>query len=78
MSFEAVDIKDKDGFQSIRIPEELKISDDKVYLRKLGNVLFVIPYHNPWSSFVDSLSLFTPDFMDNRDQSDNQIRSSLD
>ena len=33
---------------------------------------------NSWNKWKRSLDKFTPDFMDNREQSANQIRESLD
>lgn len=70
--------KGDEGFQDIRIPKEMKINDDKVFLRKIGNVIYVIPFHNPWQNFVESLDAFTSDFMENRDQPKDQSRESLD
>jgi antitoxin VapB len=78
MKYEAIEIKNKKGFQDIRIPKNLKIDDDKVYLKKVGNALHIIPYHNPWQNLIESLDLFTSDFMNNREQPDNQTRESLD
>ncbi len=78
MSFETIDIKGKKGIQAIRIPQKMKINDNKVYLKKVGNALYIIPFHNPWQNLIESTDSFTPDFMDNRDQPDNQHRESFD
>jgi len=78
MAFETIDITNKKGFQAIRIPDKLKINDDKVYLKKIGNTLYIIPFHNPWANLIESLDNFTPDFMTNREQPDNQKRESFD
>ena len=78
MGFKTIDIKNKKGTQAIRIPKQMKIDDDKVYLKKVGNALYIIPYHKPWQNLYDSLSSFTSDFMDNREQPDNQQRESFD
>ena len=78
MGFKTIDIKNKQGFQAIRIPKQIKIYDDKVYHKKVGNTLYIIPYHEPWQNLFDSLDSFTSDFMDNREQPDNQQRESLD
>jgi len=78
MGFKAIDIKNKKGFQAIRIPKQMEIDDDKVYLKKVGNTLYIIPYHKPWQNLFDSLDSFTSDFMDNREQPDNQQRESID
>jgi len=78
MGFEIIDIKNKKGFQDIRIPKNLKIDDDKVYLKKVGNAYYIIPFHNPWQNFIESLDSFTPDFMDQRQQPSSQDREPLD
>lgn len=78
MPFDTIEIQDKSGFQSIKIPDDFKINDNKVYLKKVGNVLYIIPFHNPWQSLYDSVSEFTDDFMNERDQADLQMRESLD
>lgn len=75
MPFETIDIKDISGEQVIKIPDKFKIDDDKVYLKKVGNTLYLIPYHNPWQVLFDSVNDFTEDFMEQPDQ---QSRESLD
>lgn len=74
MAFETVKIQKKSGSQIIQIPEGLKIEDDKVYLKKVGNSIYVIPFHNPWDSLIDSTELFTNDFLDEREQPNLQER----
>jgi len=74
MSFETVKIDKKSGTQTIQIPEGFSIDDDKVYLKKVGKSLYVIPYHNPWESLIQSTNLFTKDFLEKRDQPEAQKR----
>jgi antitoxin VapB len=78
MSIEAIHITNFKGSQAINIPDSFKINDDKVYIKKIGNVIYLIPFHNPWQNLVDSLSEFTPDFMNDRNQPPLQIRESFD
>ena len=78
MKVEAVNIQDLQGTQAINIPPSLKINDDKVYIKKIGNVLYLIPFHNPWQNLMDSLDQFTPDFMEDRNQPTEQTRESFD
>jgi len=78
MKAEAVDIQENAGFQAIQIPQEFKIDDDKVYIKKMGNALYIIPFHNPWQSLFDSLGQFSSDFMEDRNQPSTQIRESFD
>lgn len=78
MGIETIDIKNNRGEQDIRIPKKMRIDDDKVYLRKVGNSLYIIPYHNPWQNLIDSTDIFTSDFMEDREQPSQQQRESLD
>jgi antitoxin VapB len=70
MTFTTVDIKNIGDNQTINIPKEMMINDDKVIVRKLGNALYVVPYKNPWENLINSLESFTSDFMDSREQPD--------
>jgi antitoxin VapB len=78
MEFETIEVQDYAGVQAIKIPENLKIKDNMVYIKKVGNCLCIIPYHQPWQSLFDSLQLFSDDFMDNRSQPQQQQRESFD
>jgi antitoxin VapB len=79
MSFEAVDLQDILGSQSIKLPENFRINDDKVYLRKIGETLYIIPFHAPWQNLFQSLDQFTSDYMGERSQSANdQKRESFE
>lgn len=78
MKVETVDIQVDEGSQAIRIPDDFKINDDKVYIKKVGNALYIIPFHQPWQSVTDSLEHFTSDFMENRNQPAEQYRESFD
>ena len=78
MGFKTIDIKTKRGFQAIRIPKQMQIDDDKVYLKKVGNAIYIIPYNKPWQNLFGSLDSFTSDFMDERDQPENRHREMFD
>jgi len=78
MGIETTDIKNNNGVQAIRIPKKMRINDDKVYLKKVGNTIYLIPYHSPWQNLIDSTDFFTSDFMDERNQPAQQNRDSLD
>ncbi len=78
MKFEAVKIQEVKGSQAISIPDSFKINDDKVYIKKIGTALYIIPFHNPWQSLLDSLENFTEDFMETRNQPSEQKRESFD
>lgn len=78
MPFETIDIQQQAGSQVIRIPDDFKIDDDKVYLKKVGDSLYIIPFHNPWQGMIDSLGQFSTDFMEDREQPGHQKRQEFD
>ena len=78
MGFKTIEIKNIKGSQEIRIPKQMEIDDDKAYLKKVGNAIYIIPYHDPWQNLIESVDSFTPDFMEDRNQPKNQTRESFD
>lgn len=79
MSVEVVDIGIKDDLQDIKIPEKFRINDNKVYMKKTGNVIHIIPYHDAWKIMVDSTNSFSDDFMEDRNQpTEQQQRETFD
>ncbi len=77
MKVEEVDIQINSGIQAINLPAHFKIEDNKVYLKKMGNVIYIIPYHKPWQNVHESLDIFTQDFMEDRNQNIQQTRESF-
>jgi antitoxin VapB len=77
MPFETVKLKNVSGSQIIKVPENLRIDDDTVYLKKIGNSLYVIPFHNPWDSLINSTDQFTDDYLEERNQPDPQPREAF-
>ncbi|MGL6138896.1 MAG: antitoxin [Planktothrix sp.] len=63
--------------QTLVLPEEYQFSGDEVYLKKMGNVLILIPKDNPWQSLFESLNLFSEDFMESREQPALEIREEF-
>lgn len=78
MSVLTSDIKDELDSQKISIPQDMRIDDDKVYLKKIGNAIYIIPFHHPWQNLIESIDSFTTDFMDERNKIDHQKRESFD
>jgi len=63
--------------QAVRLPKEFRFSGNDVYIKKLGNIVLLIPKDDPWASLADSLDQFTDDYMETRDQPPQQSRKSL-
>ena len=69
-------IQDSQG-QFIRLPNEVHIEGQQVYIKKIGNLIVLFPEKNLWQSFFESLDLFTDDYMEERLQPQEQKREEL-
>ena len=49
----------------------LPMEDDKVYVKRIGNAVVLIPEHDSWETLIESLSQFSDDFMAERQQPPN-------
>ena len=49
--------------QAVRLPKQFRLSGDEVFIKKIGNVVVLIPRNDPWKSLRESLQDFSPDFM---------------
>ncbi len=54
--------------QAVRLPKEYRFRGAKVYIKRMGNAVILIPEHDSWQTMIDSLTLFSDDFMDDRIQ----------
>jgi antitoxin VapB len=52
--------------QAIRLPKEYQVEGKDVYIKKFEDIILLIPKKNPWNSFVNSLELFSDDFLKER------------
>ncbi len=66
-----------DNIQTVILPQEFQIEGNEVYIKKMGNALILIPKDKPWQILWDSLELFSEDFMNSRDQPQQQQRETL-
>ena len=63
--------------QAVRLPKEFRFDDDKVYVKKSGNVVVLIPAKDSWDTLFQSLDKFSDDFMAEREQPKEQEREAL-
>ena len=63
--------------QAVRLPKEFRFSGDDVYIKKYQGIVMLLPKESPWASLMDSLDRFSSDFMNERNQPDQQERASL-
>ncbi len=64
--------------QAVTIPQECHISEDEVFVNKVGEIVMLIPKSFEWGGFLNSLNMFSDDFMeDGREQETEQERETL-
>jgi antitoxin VapB len=62
--------------QAVRLPKEYRFQGDKVYIKRVGNAIVLLPYHDTWQTLFDSLEEFSSDFLTERIQPETQQRES--
>lgn len=63
--------------QAVRLPKEYRFSGDDVYIKGYHGIVMLFSKDSPWASLVDSLGRFSSDFMDERNQPQEQRRQPL-
>ncbi len=63
--------------QAVRLPKEFRFAEDEVYIKKLGNVVLLLPKRDSWDALVSSLGKFSTDFLVEREQPATQRRRGL-
>ncbi len=49
--------------QAVRLPKECRFSGEEVAVNKIGDIVMLMPKENKWLGFLNSLNLFSEDFM---------------
>ena len=60
--------------QAVRLPKEFRFDGDRVFVKRVGNAVVLVPYERPWQSLFDSLGQFSDDYMQDREQPAQQER----
>lgn len=63
--------------QAVRLPKEYRFEGDEVFIKKVGNLVMLLPYQETWQVLLDSLSQFPDDFMAEREQPEQQEREAI-
>jgi antitoxin VapB len=63
--------------QAVRLPKDFRFEENDVFIKKIGKMVVLLPKDDPWSSLVNSLDQFTDDFMENREQPDQNPRNNF-
>ena len=43
------------GSQAVRLPKDCRFDEDEVLVRRVGNVVILVPKDDPWRGMMDSL-----------------------
>jgi antitoxin VapB len=60
--------------QAVRLPREYRFTEDRVYIKRLGEGVILLPFSDPWRSLLEGLDLFSADFMETRSQGETETR----
>jgi antitoxin VapB len=63
--------------QAVRLPKDFRFEGEKVFIKRVGNAVVLIPYQESWETLLESLDQFSDDFMEVREQPPTQHRESL-
>lgn len=63
--------------QAVRLPKAYRFASDRVYIKRVGNAVILLPYGTSWDVMLDALTLFSEDFMKERTQPPVQDRKGL-
>ena len=64
--------------QAVRLPAEYRFAGDSVYVKRWRGAVILLPKRNPWAPLIESLGMFSSDFMSDRAQPATQERPGLD
>jgi antitoxin VapB len=65
------------GSQAVRLPKEFRFEGARVFIKKVGDAVVLLPEQDSWQVLFDSLEQFTDDFMTTRDQPEPQAREAI-
>ena len=63
--------------QAVRLPKQYRFSSDSVYIKKINDMVILIPKEQVWDNFKKSLDKFPDNFMAKREEPAVQIREAL-
>lgn len=64
--------------QAVRLPKECRFTGSEVMVNKIGDLVILMPKENKWAGFMQSLDMFSEDFMsEGREQDKVQVREAL-
>lgn len=64
--------------QAVRLPKEFRMRGQSVYIRRVGDVVMLIPKTASWDTLFAACDLFTDDFMNTREQGVHERREPFE
>jgi len=63
--------------QAVRLPKEYRFNDSEVFVKKIDDIVILIPKDSAWKTFETSIKYFSDDFLSDRNQPKMQKRDDL-
>jgi len=63
--------------QAVRLPKEYNLEAGQVRIKKVGNMIILIPETDVWENLRQSLDMFDDTFMNERNQPETQEREGF-
>lgn len=63
--------------QAVRLPKDYRLDGSEVYVKKIDDVVLLIPKNSAWKALESSINYFSDDFMAERNQPDIEHREGL-
>lgn len=63
--------------QAVRLPKEYNLEVGQVRIKKVGNMIILIPETDVWENLRQSLDMFDDTFMNERNQPETQEREGF-
>jgi len=65
------------GSQAVRLPKDCRFPGKEVFVKRVGDMVILMSRSAALKAFIESLDMFTPDFMEERDQGKQDEREPL-
>ena len=63
--------------EAVRLPKDCRFGSREVYVKKIGDLVMLIPKEKAWDVFLESLKGFSDDYMNDRPNEIPQKRAGL-
>ncbi|HHW42083.1 MAG TPA: AbrB/MazE/SpoVT family DNA-binding domain-containing protein [Syntrophomonadaceae bacterium] len=63
--------------QAVRLPKEYRFNDSEVFVKKIDDIVILIPKDSVWKTFEASIKYFSDDFLSDRNQPEMPQRDDL-